>query len=86
MQEERDEVVVCVAGLDRRSEVSLHLPASGKLHAGLVGRVEHEVDVLLHQRRGERRGEVVAQERLRLVLDERRACRRAPHHVEERRA
>ena len=44
-----------------------------KLHPGLLCRVEDEVDVLLHQRRGERRGEVVPQERLGLVLDERRA-------------
>ena len=84
VQEERDEVVVGVAGLDRRTEVRLHLSRQRKLEAGFVGGVEHEIDVLLHQRRRERRREVVTQERLRLVLHERRADGGARYHFEER--
>ena len=72
-----------VPGLHRRPEQLLHLARHRKLHPGLLSRVEDEVDVLLHQRRGERRGEVVPQERLGLVSDERRAGGRVRHHVEE---
>ena len=86
VQEERHEVVVCVAGLDRRAKVRLQLRRHRELDAGVARRVEDQVDVLLHQRRRERRRVVVAQQRLGLVLDERRAGGRAPHHLEERRA
>jgi hypothetical protein len=66
--------------------VRLHLSGQRQLDAGLVRRVEREVDVLLHERRRERRREVVPHERLGLVLDERGADGRAPHHLEQRRA
>src|SRR2546423_41051 len=84
MQEQRDEVVVAVTGLDRGAQALLHLPGHRQLDACLVRCIEHEVDVLLHQRRRECGGEVVAQKRLGLVLDERRTGRGAPHHLEQR--
>src|SRR6185503_648081 len=83
--EEDDEVVVRIPRVDRRAQVDLHLLRQRELDAGVVGRVEREVDVLLHERRGERGREVVPHQRLGLVLDKRRTHRGTPHHVEEHR-
>ena len=84
MEEERHEIVVSVACLDRGAEERLDLPRQRQLDAGGLSRVEHEVDVLLHQGRGERSRVVVAQQRLGLVLDERRADGRVAHRLEQR--
>ena len=83
MAEERHEVVVSVACLDRGAEERLDLPRQGQQDAAGLSRVEHEVDVLLHQVRGERSRVVVAQQRLGLVLDERRADGRVAHRLEQ---
>ena len=84
LEVQRHEVLVGVAALGRGLEQRPQVPRERELDAALGGEVEHEVDVLEHHRRRERRGVVVARASgSTLYAHERRADRRGADHLEQ---
>src|SRR3954454_631571 len=82
-QKERDEIVVCVAGLASRTKQRFHFARERKLDAVLVGGIEDEIHVFLHQSSRERCGEIVVEQCLGLVFDERRPYGGSSHYPEQ---